>query len=261
MAAAEERIEGIARRAVSGDRHAARELLAAVGADHAAQRDDSLREIARLDDPELWKLLLWYLAGEGWHGQHMPLPQFGVVHDLHHGFIRPYDQPFTHRLAVLRATLHERSARLRSLAAATLGRLHDRASILALVDLLRDPYPEVRIAAAHALQSMPDASGIEDLLNNMAERDFGVRWAAADALRAIGQPALEPLLHELVAHRVTPAFRETAAHVIPPLALTADPVYVNALVDALQRPAAGATVPVAADRLLQWYRRQAAAAD
>lgn len=261
MAAAlpEEQIEGLVQRAVDGDRAAAHELFGALWRDHLSHDDRIARTLARLDHPAFWELLLPFMAGEGWQGQHLPIREFGLVHDLQRLFIQPYGQPLARRQAAVRTALEARSSHLRATAATVAAKQRSRAALPALEELLRDPYPEVRIAAAHALAAMPDADAIDALLSNMGERDFGVRLSAAEALRAVGRPALPVLLHHLIEHRLSPAFREAAVHALPQLTLGADTADVNALLNALRGTASGVAVPVAADKLLCWYEDQARA--
>lgn len=247
-----DQIEGLVNNATAGDRHAARRLFAAIGHEHYRHQDAVLETLARLDNAAFWDELVLFLGGQGWHGQRMPTPHFGIAHELYRLFVQAFGQPLTLRQRAVRTALDHRLPVVRALACTLAGRQRSAACVPRLGELLNDAHPEVRIAAAHALTSMPDAANIATLLRNMDDRDFGVRWASVEALCALGRPALAPLLHCLIENRLSPAFRETAAHAIPVLALGADSSAINALMNALHGTAAGAAVPVAADRLLCW---------
>lgn len=64
----------------------------------------------------------------------------------------------------------------------------DRATQLAK-DALRDPKPEVRVAAATALGKMHAASAIAQLKKALSDKEFSVVLAAAHALRELKDPA------------------------------------------------------------------------
>lgn len=247
-----DQIEGLVNNATAGDRHAARRLFAAIGHEHYRHQDAILETLARLDSAALWEQLLLFLSGQGWHGHRMPTPHFGIATELYRLFVQSFGQPLTLRQRAVCTALDHRLPVVRALASTLAGRQRNVACVPRLSELLHDAYPEVRIAAAHALTTMPNAANIPTLLQNMEDRDFGVRWASVEALCAVGRPALAPLLHYLIENRLSPAFRETAAHAVPVLALGAEANDINALMNALHGTAAGAAVPVAADRLLCW---------
>ncbi len=56
----------------------------------------------------------------------------------------------------------------------------------------RDAYNRVR--AARILSRLGDARAIDPLISALADRDPGVRQAATEALVAIGEPAVDPLM-------------------------------------------------------------------
>jgi hypothetical protein len=251
-------VEELVRGALAGDLDAVHALLAQVKRDHDTHQTETLAALARLDEPVLWQDLLGYMAWNTWRGQHMPLGRSGIAHDLHRLFVQSFGQPQEHRRAAVRAALHQPSARLRALAATLAAELRDREAVPAAIALLDDPHPEIRIAAAHVLQAVPDPAAVDALLRNMEERDYGVRSSAVAAMRAIGRPALVALLRRLIDRPCSSDFKIAAGHALHWLAVGADPGAVAALAHALQSPASGVTVPVAADRVLQSCGRQSA---
>lgn len=250
-------VEELLRGALAGDMEAVHALLAQVKRDHGAHQTETLVTLARLDEPVLWHDLLGYLAGNTWRGQHLPLDRSGITPDIHRLFVQSFGQPQHHRRAAVRAALHSPSARVRTVAAMLAAESRDREAVPAAIALLADPHPEVRIAAAHILQAVPDPAAVDALLRNMEERDYGVRSSAVAAMRAIGRPALLALLRRLIDRPCSSDFKIAVGHALHWLAVGADPTAVTALVQALRSPASGVTVPVAADRLLHWYRFQA----
>ena len=101
------------------------------------------------------------------------------------------------------------------------------------------------------LVARADPRAIDALLAAMADDDLGVRLAAADALGAVGRPALIMLLRRLITRQAGAPFREAAARALLPLAVAAPRPDVAVLETALRGPAAESTVPVAADKLLR----------
>jgi HEAT repeat protein len=71
-----------------------------------------------------------------------------------------------------------------------------------------------RVDAAHFLAKNPDPHGVEALILALDDYDPGVRWAASNALAAIGEPAMPPLLERLVEHAGDPWLREAVLRVI-----------------------------------------------
>lgn len=231
-------------------------LLARIKRDHDTHQRETLTGLAGLDDPQLWRELLGFLATNTWRGQHMPLARTGITHDIHRLFVQAFGQPLHSRRVAIREAMQQPSARLRALAATLAAEQHDREAVPAAIALLSDSHPEVRIAAAHVIQAVPDPAAIDGLLHNMEERDYGVRSSAVAALRAIGQPALQALLRRLIDRPCGIDFRMAAGHVLHWLAVGADPAAVRDLADALHNSASGVTVPVAADRLLHGHGRR-----
>jgi HEAT repeat protein len=107
----------------------------------------------------------------------------------------------------LAAALTDERPRVRKEAAASLGRLGDKAgkSVPQLQKALQDEVPEVRVEVIAALAEMGAASSVAvpDLLNLLAEPDPAIRFSAIFALGTIGAPAKDavPVLNRLVKSR------------------------------------------------------------
>lgn len=250
-------VAALGRRALTGALEAVHALLAQVAREHDAHQTDALATLARLDEPVLWNDFLGYLAGNTWRGQHMPIARSGVTLDLRRLFVQSFGQPMQRRRTAVREALQQPSARLRALAASLAAEVRDREALPTALALLSDPHPEVRIAAARVIQAVPDVTAVDALLRNMEERDYGVRSSAVAAMRAIGRPALLALLRRLIERPCGSDFKIAVSHALHWLAVGADPTAIAALVAALRSPASGVAVPVAADRILHWYRQHA----
>jgi HEAT repeat protein len=108
-----------------------------------------------------------------------------------------------------------------------------------------------REAAARFLRKNPDPRAVPRLVQALQDEDFGVRWAASEALGQLGVPALEAVLRALAdPDRVgDPRLRESAYHM---LHLNPDwPVPVKALMACLKGPAPDLASLEEAARLLQ----------
>jgi HEAT repeat protein len=108
-----------------------------------------------------------------------------------------------------------------------------------------------REAAARFLRKNPDPRAVGRLGVALQDEDFGVRWAASEALSQLGVAALEEVLRALAdPDRVgDPRLRESAYHM---LHLNQDwPVPVKTLMASLKGPAADLASLEEAARLLQ----------
>jgi len=79
-------------------------------------------------------------------------------------------------------------------ALARIGDAADRELMLARFD---DPVPFVRAHAARAVAAFADHGVAEALVKQLADREWIVRAAARQALRKVGQPAVEPLVRAM----------------------------------------------------------------
>lgn len=115
-----------------------------------------------------------------------------------------------------------------------------------------------RTAAIHVLAEDRSPASIEALAQTLADEDFGVRWAASNALIHAGQAAFKPILRMLVARGTSAAVRETACHA---LCDNVDPQVRAAsqeLLPAMKGAGADAAAPQAAFQLLRREELQTA---
>lgn len=104
--------------------------------------------------------------------------------------------------------------------------------------------------AIHYLARHLDPEVIGQLTQVLDDDDFGVRWAAAQALTFAGAEALVPILRLLIAKGGSPEVREAAQHALrnnidPQVRQQAKPV-----LEALRGPGADMATPMAAYELL-----------
>ena len=108
-----------------------------------------------------------------------------------------------------------------------------------------------RTAAIHFLAEDRSPASIEALAQTLADEDFGVRWAASNALIHAGRAAFKPILRMLVAHGTSAAVRETAC---PARGDNVDPQVRAAsqeLLQAMKGAGADAAAPQTAYQLLR----------
>lgn len=108
-----------------------------------------------------------------------------------------------------------------------------------------------REEAIHYLAQHLEPQVVEALVQVLDDDDFGVRWAAAEALTYAGAAALAPILHLLVAKGGSSEAREAALHALrnntdPEVREQAKPV-----LEALRGPGAAMATPTAAYQLLR----------
>ena len=82
---------------------------------------------------------------------------------------------------------------------------------LALQDHKQSEYN--RVQAAHYLRDHPADDGIAALVTALDSTDYGVHWAASDALAVIGEPAVSALLHRLMQADVSQRTISGARHI------------------------------------------------
>jgi HEAT repeat protein len=126
---------------------------------------------------------------------------------------------------------------------------------LAIMDNRLNPVAE-REAAARFLEKFPEPQAVPRLVRALQDEDFGVRWAASDALSRLGVHALEEVLRVLADPNQVgdPRLRDSAYHMLH--IGQQWPVSVKELMRSLKGPAPDlATLEVAA-HLLQLLRAQ-----
>ncbi len=88
-------------------------------------------------------------------------------------------------------------------------------------------------------------------MRHLEDRKVGVRWLAAEALVAIGRPALRPLLEALLQRSASLELREGAHHVLHDLLPRKHFGFVVPVLEALECPAPELRVPLAAQEVLE----------
>jgi HEAT repeat protein len=88
------------------------------------------------------------------------------------------------------------------------------AAVPALTTLLHDPQQHVRWEAAKALTEIADPSSAERLVAALGDEDTDVRWVVGEALVALGQEAIAPLLRCLTRSDLTGGVYRGAHHVL-----------------------------------------------
>ena len=113
-----------------------------------------------------------------------------------------------------------------------------------------------RIEACHALGRIYGRRSIDALMAVLVDREFSVRWAAAEALREHGYNAIKPLLMELETHPADQRLYECAHHVLVSIMEPSTRSLVQPVIDALEEGAGKeAAVPLAAFEALGELRQ------
>ncbi len=136
-----------------------------------------------------------------------------------------------------------------------LSELGDKA-IPALADALKHPQQHVRWHAARALGDLGDMGAAASLIEALGDDDFSVRWAVAEALVAIGEPAVPKILDRLSRYTLTEDVRQVAYHALHQMPSRLVQARLHPLLDALRSPAAAVEAPGVAYRLLQTWQGQ-----
>jgi len=89
-------------------------------------------------------------------------------------------------------------------------------AVPALVEALSDPMASrhIRWESAKALSEMRAPESAPALVHALEDRNFGVRWLAAEGLMRLGRAGLRPLLEALIQHSGSFWLREGAHHVL-----------------------------------------------
>jgi HEAT repeat protein len=123
-----------------------------------------------------------------------------------------------------------------------------------LLEVLKTGGERKRWEAAKLLGEIRDPAAAEALVEALVDQSIGVHWAASEALIAIGQAAIIPLLNGLIHHFDSARFRQGAYHVLhtfehfQQLDLRALEV-----LDALRSVEPSASAPWAAERAIEAY--------
>lgn len=125
-----------------------------------------------------------------------------------------------------------------------------------LVELLFDPNRYVRWEACKALGTIKDPLAADALAKALDDENVEVRWLAAEALIALGERAIVPLLHVLEVRFNSIFVRQSANHVLH--ALKKEGLLDHellAVLDTLRYMEPRISVPVAARKALESIRK------
>ncbi len=138
-----------------------------------------------------------------------------------------------------------------------LAQMNDKA-VPALIDALKHPRPHVRWHAARALGSIADPRAALGLAEALADDDYSVRWAVADALPNLGAAAVPKILDRLARYVPVDDVYQAASHALRRIAMGSDlRVRLDPLLKALLAGTAPVEVPMLAYRLLQEWETNA----
>jgi HEAT repeat protein len=130
----------------------------------------------------------------------------------------------------------------------------DAQALPAYLEALRHARQHVRWHAVRGLSRLDDLRAWAGLAEALGDDDYGVRWAAAGALTAIGEPAVRSILERLSRCILTEGMRQAAFHALHQMRPGTIQLRLQPLLDALRGPAAAAEVPMQAYRMLQDWR-------
>lgn len=108
-----------------------------------------------------------------------------------------------------------------------------------------------REAAIHSLSQNSSPEALEALVSILRDDDFGIRWAAATGLAYAGEPALVPLLKEIVANGSDRDLRDAAHHALSQSVSPKVRSESQELQRAMKGPSADIATPEAAYKLLK----------
>jgi HEAT repeat protein len=119
-----------------------------------------------------------------------------------------------------------------------------------LVDVLNTRKGWVRWEAAKALGQIPGAAATAALVSALEDKDFDIRWLAAEGLISCGRDAIVPLMQALLEKSDSEWFREGAHHVLFDLSHEGLGDLVKPVLDALEDVEPALVVPLKAKALL-----------
>ncbi len=121
-------------------------------------------------------------------------------------------------------------------------------AVLILIEALQNGNHFARMEASKALETIREPSAAGALVAALEDEDHDVRWAAMDALIALEQDAIEPLLRSLMNCFDSVHLQEGARHVLNSLKETCLERPVVEVLNALKGGSPAAEVPWAAQR-------------
>jgi HEAT repeat protein len=119
-----------------------------------------------------------------------------------------------------------------------------------LIELLGARNKQVRWEAAKALAAIADPAAAGALVKALEDKDFDVRWVAAEGLINIGREGIVPLLRTLIERSDSPWLRQGAHHVLHDLAVGDLEEMLKPVVDSLQDVESAIEAPIAAKAIL-----------
>lgn len=123
-------------------------------------------------------------------------------------------------------------------------------AVASLIPLLSDDHDHVRWEAAKALSAIGDPGAAEPLVAALQDEESGTRWVAAEGLIALGRAGLLPLLRVLVAGAPSAWLRAGAHHVLTEMPTQGCAEEVRAVLAALDGFDPRTVVPPAAQSAL-----------
>lgn len=123
-------------------------------------------------------------------------------------------------------------------------------AVPSLVKFLHHQKEQLRWEAIKTLGQIADPSTTRVFLDSLEDKDFDIRWLAAEGLIAIGKDALAPLLKALIIHSDSIWFRNGAHHVLHDLARKGLYDKVRPILVALEDVEPSIEVPLAAETVL-----------
>jgi|WetSurMetagenome_2_1015567.scaffolds.fasta_scaffold63285_2 HEAT repeat protein len=130
-------------------------------------------------------------------------------------------------------------------------------AVPSLIDALSGKEELKRWEAIKALSLIGDPAALNALVNAMDDKVFDVRWVAAEGLIALGNRAIEPLLHLAMTHADSIRLREGVHHVLYALNIDHPNEFLKPVIEALEASEATIQVPFAAEKALEELKSQA----
>jgi HEAT repeat protein len=167
----------------------------------------------------------------------------------------PADTESSNTVLALAGTLRGKDPRQRWQARMALLRIGSPATPQ-LTELLHGGPEGLRWEAAKVLSDLGDPIAAPALVGALEDRDFGVRWLAAEGLIRLGHQGLIPLFQELVKRPQSTWLREGAHHVLRVLVGHHLDEHIIPVLEALEDVEPALEVPRAAHLALDLLRRE-----
>lgn len=157
-------------------------------------------------------------------------------------------------LSALLADLSSGDAVVRGRARRELIRL-GRPVVAPLIQLLSSNSGDLRWEAANTLSHLHDPTATQALIERLDDDRRGIRWLAANGLIAIGQPAVLPLLHALLADPNNSCLLQGAHHVFSALHTKGENDTLAPVLKALEGPVPALETQLAAHHAIEKLER------